>query len=94
MTGITRMTRITGMIEINWMTGTTGMSRITGMTEMKQVTRMTGTTGMARAIGMTVVTGITKKTEMQQIKQGTIMQMQGAFVSQKQVVKQDSSLLM
>ena len=34
MTGITRMTRITGMIEINWMTGTTGMSRITGMTEM------------------------------------------------------------
>ena len=38
MTGITRMTSITGMIEIHWMTrmtGTTGMSRITGMTEMK-----------------------------------------------------------
>ena len=64
------MTRITEMIEINWMTrttGTTGMSRITGMTEMKIIDDKDGWNNWDRAlvIGMTVVIGITKKTEMQ-----------------------------
>ena len=36
---------------------------------------------------------MTRMTEMQEMKLGTIMQMSSAFVSLKQFVKQDSSLL-
>ena len=36
---------------------------------------------------------VTRMTEMQQMKLGTIMQMSSAFVSLKQFVTQDSSLL-
>ena len=57
------------------------------------MTRMTGVDWLARMTVMTGITGMTGMTEIEQMKQGTIMQVQGAFVSVKQLVKQNSSLL-
>ena len=86
---------------VYWMARMTMRNGITGMTRMTQMTWMTKMTGMnwmARMTGLTVMNGITvvtMMTKMQWLKQGTIiiMQMQSAFVSVKQFVKQDSSLL-
>ena len=55
------------------------------------MTRMTGMNLMTGITGMTRMTEISGMTEMQQMMQYTIMQMQGAFVSVKQFVTQDSS---
>ena len=55
------------------------------------MTRMTGMNLMTGITGMTRMTEISGMTEMQQMMQCTIMQMQGAFVSVKKFVKQDST---
>ena len=75
---------------VYWMARMTAKNGITGMTRMTQMTgmtRMTGMNWMARMTGMTVMNGITVVTL------DTIMQMQSAFVSLQQCVKQYSSLV-
>ena len=71
-----------------WMARMTVRNGISGMTQMTGMTRITGMNWMARMTGMTVMNGITVVTRM-----GKIMQMQSPFVSLKQFVNQDSSLL-
>ena len=81
---------------VQWMATITVRNGITGMTRMTQMTGMTRMTSMNWMARMTVMNGITVVTRMTEIKStklSTIMQMQSAFVSLKQFVKQDSSLL-
>ena len=81
---------------VYWMARMTVRNGITGMTKMTQMTGMTRMTGMNWIARMTVMNGITVVTRMTEIKLtklSTIMPMQSAFVSLKQFVKQDSSLL-
>ena len=81
---------------VYWMAMMTMRNEITWMTRMTQMTGMTRMTSMNWMARMTVMNGITVVTRMTEIKStklSTIMQMQSAFVSLKQFVKQDSSLL-
>ena len=75
---------------VYWMARMTVRNGITGMTRM---TQMTGMNWIARMTVMNGITVVTRMTEIKSTKLSTIMQMQSAFVSLKQFVKQDSSLL-
>ena len=61
------------------------MTEMNQMTSMTWMTRMTVMNWMTRMTGTIVMTGMTRITKMYYMKQGIIMEMQGAFCQCKTI---------